>query len=126
MIRILLADDEHLIRGAMAALLSLEDDLEVVAQAATGAEAGAIGRNAIHVHQLDFRDPLAQHRHACLDEPLAFLGRGVLRVLAQVAKLAGALNFLRQLLRELAIERRNFHFKPLDQPIFHGSKLRLT
>jgi two-component system response regulator DesR len=43
-IRILLADDEHLIRGAMAALLSLEDDLEVVAQAATGAEALATAR----------------------------------------------------------------------------------
>ena len=44
MIRILLADDEHLIRGAMAALLSLEDDLEVVAHAATGAEALAMAR----------------------------------------------------------------------------------
>ena len=35
MIRLLLADDEDLIRGAMAALLDLEDDLEVVAQAPT-------------------------------------------------------------------------------------------
>lgn len=43
-IRILLADDEHLIRGAMAALLALEDDLVVVAQAATGAEALAMAR----------------------------------------------------------------------------------
>jgi len=43
-IRILLADDEHLIRGAMAALLALEDDLTVVAQAATGAEALAMAR----------------------------------------------------------------------------------
>jgi two-component system, NarL family, response regulator DesR len=43
-IRILLADDEHLIRGALAALLALEDDLEVVAQAATGAEALATAR----------------------------------------------------------------------------------
>jgi len=43
-IRILLADDEHLIRGAMAALLALEDDLSVVAQAATGAEALAMAR----------------------------------------------------------------------------------
>ena len=38
-IRILLADDEHLVRGAMAALLALEEDLSVAAQAATGAEA---------------------------------------------------------------------------------------
>ncbi|WP_326999909.1 response regulator transcription factor [Dactylosporangium sp. NBC_01737] len=47
MIRILLADDEHLIRGAIAALLGLEDDLEVVAQAATGAEALSLAR-ALH------------------------------------------------------------------------------
>jgi two-component system, NarL family, response regulator DesR len=44
MIRILLADDEHLIRGALAALLSLQDDLEVVGQAATGTEALAMAR----------------------------------------------------------------------------------
>ncbi|MFC1401760.1 MULTISPECIES: response regulator transcription factor [Streptacidiphilus] len=43
-IRILLADDEHLIRGAVAALLSYEDDLLVVAQAASGAEALAMAR----------------------------------------------------------------------------------
>ncbi|HWG99581.1 MAG TPA: response regulator transcription factor [Pilimelia sp.] len=43
-IRILLADDEHLIRGALAALLALEDDLAVVAQAATGAQALAMAR----------------------------------------------------------------------------------
>jgi two-component system, NarL family, response regulator DesR len=38
-IRIMLAEDEHLIRSALVALLALEDDLTVVAQAATGAEA---------------------------------------------------------------------------------------
>ncbi|MEH1130219.1 response regulator transcription factor [Micromonospora sp. CPCC 206061] len=43
-IRILLADDEHLIRGALAALLGLEDDLTVVAQAATGTEALSMAR----------------------------------------------------------------------------------
>jgi two-component system, NarL family, response regulator DesR len=48
-IRILLADDEHLIRGAMAALLGLEDDFTVVAQAATGAQALAQAR----VHRPD-------------------------------------------------------------------------
>ncbi|MFG2222256.1 DNA-binding response regulator [Streptomyces sp. NPDC048644] len=44
MIRILLADDEHLIRGAFAALLALEDDLAVVAEAASGDEALAMAR----------------------------------------------------------------------------------
>jgi two-component system response regulator DesR len=44
-IRILLADDEHLIRGAMAALLALETDLEVIAQASTGDEALAMARS---------------------------------------------------------------------------------
>ncbi|HEU0241307.1 MAG TPA: response regulator transcription factor [Micromonosporaceae bacterium] len=39
MIRILLADDQHLVRGALAALLALEDDFEVVASVADGAEA---------------------------------------------------------------------------------------
>ena len=44
MIRLLLADDENLIRGALATLLGLEDDLEVVAQAASGEEALAMAR----------------------------------------------------------------------------------
>ncbi|NYI05207.1 two-component system response regulator DesR [Allostreptomyces psammosilenae] len=43
-IRVLLADDEHLIRGALAALLALEDDLLVVAEAASGPEAVAAAR----------------------------------------------------------------------------------
>ncbi|WP_037732893.1 response regulator transcription factor [Streptomyces megasporus] len=43
-LRVLLADDEHLIRGALAALLALEDDLLVVAEAASGPEALAMAR----------------------------------------------------------------------------------
>jgi two-component system response regulator DesR len=43
-IRVLLADDENLIRSALAALIALEDDVEVVAQAASGAEALAMAR----------------------------------------------------------------------------------
>ncbi|MFE7113346.1 response regulator [Streptomyces sp. NPDC057575] len=43
-IRVLLADDEHLIRGAVAALLSYEDDLLVVAEAASGSDALAMAR----------------------------------------------------------------------------------
>jgi two-component system response regulator DesR len=37
-IRVLLADDQHLVRGALAALLSLEDDIEVVGQVSRGDE----------------------------------------------------------------------------------------
>ncbi|TKK83648.1 response regulator transcription factor [Herbidospora galbida] len=39
MIRILVADDEHLIRDAVAGLLELDDDFEVVGRAASGDEA---------------------------------------------------------------------------------------
>lgn len=49
MIRVLLADDENLIRSGLAALLPLEDDLVVIVQTATGDEALAM---AI-VHQPD-------------------------------------------------------------------------
>jgi two-component system response regulator DesR len=44
MIRVLLADDENLIRSAVAALLTIQEDLAVVAQAATGDEALAMAR----------------------------------------------------------------------------------
>ena len=39
MIRVLIADDEAMIRSALAALLRLEDDIEVVAECADGAQA---------------------------------------------------------------------------------------
>ena len=38
MIRLLLADDQSMVRGALAALLNLEDDLEVVAEVGRGDE----------------------------------------------------------------------------------------
>ena len=57
-IRILLADDENLIRSALAALLALEADLDVVAQAASGAEALAMARaHAPDVAILDLQMP---------------------------------------------------------------------
>ncbi|MEE6272976.1 response regulator transcription factor [Georgenia wangjunii] len=57
-IRILLADDENLIRDALAGLLALEEDFDVVAQAASGAEALAAGRkHAPDVAVLDLQMP---------------------------------------------------------------------
>ncbi len=46
MIRLLLADDQALVRGALAALLDLEDDLEVVAQVGRGDEVLAAARTS--------------------------------------------------------------------------------
>ncbi|MGV9627029.1 response regulator [Streptomyces sp. NPDC003487] len=43
-IRIVLADDERMVRTALHAILSAEEDLEVVGEAATGAEAVAVVR----------------------------------------------------------------------------------
>jgi two-component system, NarL family, response regulator DesR len=57
-IRLLVADDEHLIRTALVQLLNLEDDLEVVAQAAGGAEALAAAVEAqVDVAILDLQMP---------------------------------------------------------------------
>ncbi|MFC0528664.1 response regulator transcription factor [Phytohabitans kaempferiae] len=44
MIRLLIADDEDLLRGALAALLALEPDIEVVAEAATATGAVRLAR----------------------------------------------------------------------------------
>ena len=46
MIRILLADDQALVRGALAALLDLEADIEVVAQVGRGDEVVAAARSS--------------------------------------------------------------------------------
>ncbi|KQQ04240.1 MULTISPECIES: response regulator transcription factor [unclassified Rathayibacter] len=44
MLRLLIADDQALVRGALAALLSLEDDIEVVAEVGRGDEVLAAAR----------------------------------------------------------------------------------
>jgi len=45
-IKVLLADDQHLVRGALAALLTLEGDIEVVAQVGRGDELVQAAREA--------------------------------------------------------------------------------
>jgi two-component system, NarL family, response regulator DesR len=58
MIRILLADDEHLIRGALAALLGLQPDLTVVAEVGRGDEvAEAVREHDPDVAVLDIDMP---------------------------------------------------------------------
>ncbi|MFF2808927.1 response regulator [Streptomyces sp. NPDC058000] len=58
MIRLLLAEDQSMVREALAALLSLEDDLDVVAQAARGDEVLAQARaHEVDVALLDIEMP---------------------------------------------------------------------
>ncbi|WP_214320226.1 response regulator transcription factor [Nonomuraea sediminis] len=56
--RVLLADDEHLIRGALAALLDLEEGIEVVAQVGRGDEVlAAVAEHRPDVAVLDIEMP---------------------------------------------------------------------
>ncbi|MFC4909004.1 response regulator [Actinomadura gamaensis] len=58
MIRVMLAEDQGMVRGALATLLGLEDDLDVVAEAAGGAEAVlAAARERPDVALLDIEMP---------------------------------------------------------------------
>ncbi len=58
MIRLLIADDQDLVRGALAALLSLEDDLEVVAQTGRGDDVVGLAReHTVDVALLDIEMP---------------------------------------------------------------------
>ncbi len=58
MIRVVLADDEHLVRGAIAALLGLEEDLEIVAQVSRGdVVLDTVRGNAADIAVLDIEMP---------------------------------------------------------------------
>ena len=46
MIRVLLAEDQAMVRGALASLLGLEDDIDVVAEVGRGDEVVAAARGA--------------------------------------------------------------------------------
>ncbi|HEY0543487.1 MAG TPA: response regulator transcription factor [Actinoallomurus sp.] len=59
MIRVLLADDQQLIRSGFRALLDLEDDIEVVAEAADGKEGLALAREHLpDVALIDIQMPV--------------------------------------------------------------------
>lgn len=58
MIRVLIAEDQAMVRGALAALLAIERDIEVAGQAADGVEALALARSlAPHVVIADIEMP---------------------------------------------------------------------
>ncbi len=57
-IRVLVADDQELVRAGLAALLNLEDDIDVVAQMASGTGcAEAVREHAVDVAMLDIEMP---------------------------------------------------------------------
>ncbi|OLT12035.1 DNA-binding response regulator [Actinomadura sp. CNU-125] len=59
MIRVLLVDDQPLLRGGFRALLDLEDDIEVVAEGGDGAEGLALSREHLpDVALIDIRMPV--------------------------------------------------------------------
>ncbi|WFP15764.1 response regulator transcription factor [Citricoccus muralis] len=58
LIRLLLADDQHLVRAGLAALLNLEDDLDVIHQQSSGAGlVAAVQEHRIDVAVLDIEMP---------------------------------------------------------------------
>ncbi|MHA3724928.1 response regulator [Leucobacter sp. HY1910] len=77
-IRLLIADDEHLIRGALEALLGLEPDIEVVASADNGVTATELAR-AVQpdICLLDLEMPQADG----LDAAQAILAHGSPRII---------------------------------------------
>jgi two-component system response regulator DesR len=92
MIRVLLADDENLIRGALGALLSHEEDLAIVAEASTGPEAVAMAvRHTPDVAVLDLQMPARTESRSFRNSPASFRAAGLNRpgfdtqVLAQSA-----------------------------------------
>ncbi len=66
--RVLLAEDQGMVREALAALLSLEDDLEVVAQVSRGDEvAAAVTEHRVDVAVLDIEMPGMTGIDACAE-----------------------------------------------------------
>jgi two-component system response regulator DesR len=80
-IRLLIADDQALVRGALAALLDLEPDIDVVAQVGRGDEvAAAVTSSGADVALLDIEMPGMDGIDACAEVRTAVPGCRVLIV----------------------------------------------
>ena len=103
-IRVLIADDQDLVRGALAALLGMEPDLEVVAQVGRGDEVAAAARESgAQVALLDIEMPGATGIEAC-----AALGREVPGCVPVIVTTFGRPGYLK---RALAAGARGFVVK---------------
>lgn len=91
LIRVVLVDDEHLLRSALATLLPLDGTIEIVAEAANGAEAVTATLRFkpdvlvidLEMPEMDGLDAVARIREQIPDQPVLMLTRharpGVLR-----------------------------------------------
>ena len=82
-------------------------------------EAGAVLRDAVEIDHRDLADALLEHGDARVDDLLPLLRRLVLGILAEVAKLARALNLLGEFDLQLALQCRDLVIEPLENPVFH-------
>ncbi|GAA5022028.1 hypothetical protein GCM10025734_77850 [Kitasatospora paranensis] len=77
MIKVLVADDEPLIRAGIRMILTSADDIAVVAEAADGREALELARvHAVDVVLLDIQMPVMDGLTALAELPRAAPGRG--------------------------------------------------
>lgn len=110
MIRLLVADDETLVREALATLLGLEDDITVIAQADNGSEAVALAQTRhpdIAASALtEDRSPLTERE---LDLPRAARGGGTIEDIAAELHLAPGTvrNYLSTAMRKLDKKTRH-------------------
>jgi hypothetical protein len=83
----------------------------------------AVGQ-LVEVDQRQVGDTLLEHGNPRLDERLPLFRGVILGVLAEIAELPRAFDFLRQLRLELAIERDDLVLELSHQLIFHCSRRR--
>ncbi len=121
MIRLVLADDEVLIRGALAALLGLEPDLRVVGEAADGVSAVTIAvRRRPDVAVLDLEMPPGDGLQAAteirtrLDIPVVLVTRHARPAILRRALTAGVSGFVPKTTPRRASPRSSARSTPAD------------